>query len=222
MLTGTDLRRYRRAIGLNQEQLAERLGVSQSTLSLLEGGRIPLADSYLDKLNEQFNRASVKVKFADYVRRVEEERREGLALVGNAAVSYATIPVWRWEPNFDLGSPASALTPQAWITVRAPSDEVIAFRMPKGSAWWADGEILAFLRTEPARAPTGALALVQLAIPKVRVPHTTLVLVRWVGPTSQRVLQFEPAEKPEGLFTPAIDQVEGFLKCFFRARYLDE
>jgi len=43
MCSGTKLRNYRKALKLNQTQFANKMGITQSALSLIESGRISLS-----------------------------------------------------------------------------------------------------------------------------------------------------------------------------------
>ena len=54
MLTGTDVRRYRKQLGLSQMDFARQVGIAQATLSQIEIGQITLSHDHLKKLERAF------------------------------------------------------------------------------------------------------------------------------------------------------------------------
>lgn len=218
MLTGADIRRFRKSLELTQEAFALKLGLSQPTLSLLEAGKVGLDEKYLDTLTRVFAKAG----FAAFAETVKKERSTGQPLIGHPQAHFAVIPVWRWEHNFDLAATLSGLAPCSYVMVQAPSNEVIAFQMPRATTWWKSDEILVFRRIESDACQNGDLLLLQVKPPRARVPQTMLVAARYAPHGAQRILQCEPTEAGQPLFTPEADQIQAMLRCIFRARYLDE
>lgn len=220
MLSGADLRRYRQKLDLSQQRMVKALGVSQATLSQIESGKLAISPSLMAKLAKEYNKPAYRVKLDDYVRTVEEERRSGRTLVGNPDVTFQLLPVWEWEEGFELSATPSTLRQRGVVAVRTFPEGAIAFEMPRGSAQWADGEILVFAGWPARQCRTGDLCLVQMRTPRTDVLRSVMVTIRRDESRHPPRLQFEPVDRAQPTFTPDPEQLEGLLKCVYRARYL--
>jgi len=221
MPTGSDLRRYRKALDLGQREFASRLGIAQATLSLIETGKVGLSEALQQKLGKEFKKRRYSLKYDEFCRATDAERRSGQTMVGHPDVTYATLPVWLWEDGFDLGAPPNTAERRGIVTVRTSSSDAIAFEMPKGSSHWIAGEILVFIRSSMDECRAGSLCLVQMRSPRAKHPRTIIAIARYDESGRHRILQFEPADPSEPVFTPNPDHIEGLLRCVYRARYLE-
>lgn len=220
MASGADIRKYRRALKLSQQQFAKKLGLSQATLSLTESGKAGVSDTVTARLNEEFNKPQYKPRFEEFCRRVDKERKGAQTLVGNPRVNHSTLPVWLWEDGFDLGSTPSTLEWRGVVTVRVPSEEAIAFEMPKGSGAWVTGEILVFRATSLDDCNGGELCLVQLRRPRARAATTLIATLRRDSSSRRRSFSFEPGNSEEESFAAEPERIDAILRCVFRARYV--
>jgi hypothetical protein len=94
--------------------------------------------------------------------------------------------------------------------------------MPRATTWWKADEILVFRRIESDACRNGDLLLLQARMPRAKVPQTMLAIARYAPHGAQRVLQCEPTEAGEPVFTPEADRIQAMLRCIYRARYLEE
>lgn len=216
MLSGADLRKYRKKLGLSQHDMAKALGVSQASLSQVESGKLAISSKLQAKMEKEFGKAKYPVRYPDFARTVEKERQSQQTLVGNPDVTFQLLPVWEWEDNFDLSAAPSSLERRGVAAVRTIPDGAIAFAMPKGSALWAEGEILVFTRASLKECRTGDLCLVQVRPARSSSVRSMIVSVRQEesGP------HFEPANRTEPTIAADPRRIEGLLKCVYRARYL--
>jgi transcriptional regulator with XRE-family HTH domain len=220
MPSGADIRKYRKALRLSQRVFAARLALSQATLSLTETGKIGVSNTVEEGIRKEFNKARYKPTFDEFCRRVDSERKGAQTLVGNPQVNHSTLAVWLWEDGFDLGSAPSTLEWRGVVTARVPSDDAIAFEMPKGSNAWAAGEILVFRRSSLEECRGGELCMVQVQPVRRRAPRTLIAVIRRDSGTRRRSFSLEPCDPDEATFTADPESIEALLVCAYRARYL--
>ena len=137
VLNGADIRRYRKTIRLTQVEFAERMGVSQSALSLLEGGRIAVSEDHAAQLRQRFGGHDFEPQFATFLRDLEARQKGTHAALTRATGRYLTLTVWRWEDGFDLSHAPGPECAVNVVTVRATDRPTIAFQMPRASTHWA-------------------------------------------------------------------------------------
>lgn len=220
MQSGADIKKYRRVMKFSQREFADRLKLSQATLSLTESGKIGVSGTVIERLRKEFNKAQYKPRFDDFCNRVDSERQGAQTLVGNQLVNYCTLPVWLWEDGFDLGAAPSTIESRGVVTVRVPSEDAIAFEMPQGSSAWVANEILVFRRSSLDQCRSGDLCLIQYRQPRARTPKTILVVARLDASTRRRVISFEPCDPSESVFAADPERIDALLKCVYRGRYL--
>ncbi len=220
MESGADIRKYRKALKLSQRVFSAKLKLSQATISLTESGKIGVSDTVTDRLREVFNKPEYKPRFDDFRRRVDSERKGAQTLVGSPLVNHSTLPVWLWEDGFDLGSAPSTLEWRGVVTVRVPTEDAIAFEMPKGSGVWVAGEILVFRRSSLDACRGGELCLVQHRRPRTRAATTLIATLRRNASTRRRSFSFEPCDPEESTFAADPVRLETLLQCLFRGRYI--
>ncbi len=221
MLPGSDLRKYRKKLGLSQHQVARLLGVSQASLSMIESGKFAISSGLHAKIEKVFNKAPYSPKYSSFCRKVEAERQSQQSLVGHPEVTFQILPVWEWEDGFDLSAAPSSIQPSGLVATRVTAEGAIAFQMPGGSAWWVEGEILVFAKSDLDRCRTGDLCLVQIRPPRARSARTSLVVVRFGDSGRSGRLELEPTDRSQPSYSPDPDQLEGLLRCVYRARYME-
>ncbi len=95
-MTGDELKEYRVKCGLTQKQASQRLGVSQTCLSLVESNKRRLTESLKQKLVKKLNASPTELpaRFKDYkVGKVSDERLTAeLARLGYPGFSH-------WKPS---------------------------------------------------------------------------------------------------------------------------
>ena len=220
MQSGADIRKYRKALKLSQREFSAKLELSQATLSLTESGKIGVSDTVTDRLRAVFNKPEYKPRFDDFCRRVDSERKGAQTLVGNPLVNHSTLPVWLWEDGFDLGSAPSTLEWRGVVTVRVPTEDAIAFEMPKGSGAWVAGEILVFRTVSLDACNGGELCLVQHRRPRARAATALFATLRRDSSVRRRSFSFEPGNPEEESFAADPDRIDAILRCVYRARYV--
>lgn len=93
--------------GLNQIDFAEQLGLSQSALSQLEGGRTGVSEEHIALLRERFGEAHLPQTFSHFLRDIERSRSQGQAAVTAPDSRWLALTVWAWQEGFDLGQTPS-------------------------------------------------------------------------------------------------------------------
>ncbi len=219
-MSGLDIRRYRKRIGWNQTRFAERLGVSQSALSLIESGRVAVSEDHITKLRQAFAGSQTRPAFRDFLRDLDRGRAEGQAALTTSRGRYLMLPVWRWESGFDL---SSALAPEHavdMVTVRATKDPTIAFAMTKASEHWTQGEILVFERCRRTDLEDGDVCLLQVRLPRAKRNKTTLAVAHVVPDKGGQTVQFEPISPAGPIFSTKDDALPALLRVVYRGRHL--
>jgi len=173
-LKGNDVRQYRRLVGLNQIQFARRLGVTQSSLSRIEAGRIAVADEHVERLIRNFTGQEFKPSFADFQRQLEKEaERQQPALTIEAGRQFL-LTVWRWEEGFDLSRIPNADLAVGTVAIPYTKNATIAFEMSRASEKWSKGEIIVFEECPFEDIRPDDPCLVQYV--KKRLPITTIAI----------------------------------------------
>ncbi len=219
MIGGADIRRYRKKIGMNQVAFAERLGVSQSTLSVMEGGRIAVSEEHLARLKQQFDEPRYKPRFSDFIRALETEQAGGQAALTAPEGRFLTLTVWGWEEGFDLSQRPALDRARGLVTVRASDNPALAFEMNRPTERWEKGEILVFERCDPDQVEDGDLCLIQIRRLRARGTQTMIAMVRVSRTTHLRMLKFEPTSPSLPPFAAAEVTVTAILRLSYRAKY---
>jgi transcriptional regulator with XRE-family HTH domain len=217
VLNGADIRRYRKTIRLTQVEFAERMGVSQSALSLLESGRIAVSEDHVGQLRQQFGGREFKPSFPKFLEDLEVSRKAAQAALTTATGRYLTLTVWRWEDGFDLSHPPGPECAVNVVTVRATDLPTIAFQMPRASTHWAKNEILVFEECQPDELADGDICLLQVATSRSRVPRTTIGLAQ-LGATSNSPSTITPLKGRGSVMRADSESVRALLRVSFRAR----
>lgn len=143
-MKGSDVRRYRRSIGLNQARFARRLGVTQSALSRFEAGRIALSDEHVERLVQNFTAADFKLPFAEFLRQINHEAELDHPALTTELGRQLLLTVWRWEDGFDLFRIPAAGSAVGSVMIPFTKRATIAFEMPRSTDRWSKGEVLVF------------------------------------------------------------------------------
>lgn len=217
-MTGADIRRYRRAIGWNQQAFAQELGLSQSALSLIEGGKVAVSEEHLTRLSKVFDAAKFKPRLGEFLKELEHVRSEGQAALDAPLGGHVVLPVWAWQDDFELNRPPKPEQAMGLITIRATAGAVIAFQMDKATEAWEKGEILAFERCDRQDVRDGDLCLLQVKPPRARGSKTIVARAHLAPIARGRALQLEPVSPKGPIFTPEEDVA--WLRVVFRGRYV--
>jgi transcriptional regulator with XRE-family HTH domain len=218
LVTGADIRRYRRAIGWNQTAFAERLGIGQSTLSVIEAGRISVSDDHVAGLVERFSGIEFKPTFPEFVQSLEQERAQAEAALSTPQGRFTTLTVWTWD-GFELGRQPAPDQAVGLVTIRATEGPAIALEMHKATHAWAKGEILVFEKCSPVDVTDGDLCLLQVKRPRARAAQTLIATARVSRPASELAVQFEPVAPPAPRFSAADTAPATILRLIFRGSY---
>lgn len=217
MLTGADIRRFRRALGVNQTEFARRMGLAQSTLSLIEVGRIAVGDEHVQQLLAKFHSPTDKPTFAEFLTEIEKGRAESQAALHAPGTRYLTLTAWRWDNTFDLSRVPPRDTAADLVTVRATDHPVIALQMPRQSEHWADGETLVFEQCRAEDLSDGAICLVQSRGMRGRGLRTSICVVRAAQAKRGRAVQFEPVVPAGPFIAAASDNLVALLRLIHRS-----
>jgi len=210
-MTGNDLRRYRRAVGLNQDSFARELGLSQSALSLLEGGKVAISAHHLAKLTAACDQPRFEPRFSRFVEDLERSRAEGQAALSAPMARHVTLTVWAWSEEFDLSRAPAGDQAVGLVTVRSTPNDVIAFQMGEATEAWAAGEILVF-------EADGDVCLAQVKTSRGRGTQTMLTIAHLAPAVRGNTLQLEPLS-PAGAIFAAGEDLIACMRATFRARY---
>ncbi len=217
LLTGADIRRYRKSIGHTQVEFAERMGVSQSALSLLESGRIAVSEVHVDQLKERFRGRDVKRAFTKFLTSLKARRAAAGASLATSIGRYLTLTVWRWEDGFDLGGPPAPETAVNVVSIRATDKPMIAFQMPQASPHWAKDEILVFEECGPSELKDGDVCLVGVVTARSRRLRTTLGVTH-LGKARHDAPQIQPLAPKGAPVAVNAESMRILLRVSFRAR----
>lgn len=220
MINGADLRRYRRTIDANQIDFAKRLGVSQSALSQLEGGKTALSEAHVALLKERFADPALPVTFADFLRTLEKGRAESQAALNSPFARYMTLAVWPWDEGFDLGQIPEPDEAVDMVLIRPSAALSIAFQMKKGSDRWRAGDIFVFTQCALSAVEDESICLLQLRQPRARGVRTMIAVAHLTPAKRGQTLQFVPISPTGPIFTPEGDTVLAVLKATYLGRHL--
>ncbi len=174
MITGADIRRYRKSIGFNQVDFADQMGLSQSGLSQLESGRIAVSDEHLAQLGDRFSDHEFEAFLGKRATTRDASRRALTSTTGK----YLSLTVFPWEEGYDLGQVPSPDQAVDLVTIRATSKATIAFQMPRESVHWVRGEILVFEECRSDGILDQDICLIQVKPPRARTSKTVLAVAR--------------------------------------------
>jgi transcriptional regulator with XRE-family HTH domain len=220
VLTGSDLRRYRKLLGMTQTQFARQLGLAQATLSQIEGGRIALSNEHLQKLGERFKSARFKPTFAEFQRGVEQGMSQSQAALAAPRARYCTLSVWAWEDGFDLGRVPAPDSAVDLVTVRACDKPVIALQVGRQTDHWEAGETFVFEQCSRDDVQDGDICLLQVRPPRARATKTMIAIAHIAPGKRGRALHFEPVSPSGAIFAPIDDSLLGILRAIYRGRHL--
>jgi len=219
-VTGADIRRYRKAISQTQIRFAERLGISQAALSMIEQGRTAISDEHLRRLTERFDAPEYRPAFREFLRKLEASRAESQAALDTPRSRYLTLTVWAWEEGIDLSRAMSPEQAVELMTIRTPDEPAIAFAMPKKSQFWAEGEVFAFERCAREDVRDGDVCMVQVRPPRARATRTMIGVAHSAPAKRGRSVQIEPVSPPGPIFPVEDESVIGVFRAVYRGRYL--
>ena len=168
MITGADIRRYRKELGLTQRDFAEKLCMSQAALSLIEKGRTALSEEHLQRLAEHFVHTEFDPGFDEFVHRLGEASANLATALDTPGSRHLTLTVWQWSEDLDLSRPFKPTQAVDLITVGSTNEASVAFRMSTESPYWAKGDVLVFEGCRLDDLRDGSLCLVQLSMPKMK------------------------------------------------------
>jgi len=220
MLTGTDVRRYRKQLGLSQIDFARQVGIAQATLSQIEIGQITLSDDHLKKLERAFRGPKYELSFAEFQRQAEQEHAERLSALMARQDQYVTLRAWRWSESFDLDAVPPSDGDAGLVMVRSSGRPLAAVQLNRRSAHWGAGEILVFEHCQRNDVEEGDICLVKAKPPRARRAKTMIALAHKTPSKHGRVLQFEPLSPVSAVFTATDETVQVYLRAIFRCRYL--
>lgn len=217
LLTGVDIRRYRKSIGHTQVAFAERMGVSQSALSLLESGRIAVSEDHVAELKERFRGRDVKRAFTEFLTSLKASRAAAGASLATSTGRYLTLTVWRWEDGFDLGGPPAPETAVNVVSIRVTDKPSIAFQMPRASPHWSKDEILVFEECGPNELKDGDVCLVGAVTARSRRLQTTLGVAH-LGKARRGAPKIQPLAPKGAPVAANAESIRTLLRVSFRAR----
>ena len=174
-MRGTDIRRYRRSIRLSQAEFAARLGISQSALSRLEGGRIVVSEEHLGMLDRAFTGAGVAPTFAEFRLALSEHQRAQHSALRSTEGRFLLQTVWEWDEGFDLATCPAADLRVGVVAIPMTNKATIAFRMARPAGNWNKGETLVFEECGFKDLQPGDACLVQYR--RDQKPVTSLAVV---------------------------------------------
>jgi transcriptional regulator with XRE-family HTH domain len=160
LITGNDIRRYRKALGLRQAEFASLFEISQSAFSRLESGKIAVSGAHFDFLKKRFRAPEFDPTFADFVRQAAREKTKDLVFLDPTVGRHLLLSVWQWEEGFDLTRAPNSEQAVGLVTIPATDKATIAFQMPRSSQKWLKGDIFVFEESKQADVREGDLCLV--------------------------------------------------------------
>lgn len=214
-ITGEIIRRYRKLLGLQQSEFAQRWGLTQGALSQIESGRLGISQERSALLSTTFSGTRAELPFKRFLSQFSAERRKALPLVGHPSATYTTLTVWSWREDLDLAADPIGLEHAGLVTIRLqPRVRALALEVPI-----KDGlETLVFAYTEYVDLRAGDVVLYQPASDEPVA--AAIATVEQSGQTSSRRTRFRPVSpksKPREV-RPA--DLAGLLRCIYRGRYI--
>jgi len=178
MISGADIRRYRKSIGYSQIDFAQRLGVSQSGLSQLENGQITVSSEHHVHLKERFSGQDLEITFSAFLKNRLTNRDTAQRALTEVTGKYLTLTVWRWEDGYDLGHVPLPDQAVNLVTIRATSNTTIAFQLPQETTHWARDEIFVFEECRAVDILDQDTCLLQFKPPRARTLKTVLAIAQ--------------------------------------------
>lgn len=214
-ITGDIVRRYRRLLGLQQSEFAERWGLTQGAQSQIESGRLAISEERAAVLSTTFSGTGGELPFTRYLRQFSRERRDSLPLIGHPSATYTTLTVWRWRDDLDLAADPIGLEQAGLVTIRLqPGVRALALEVQI-----KDGlETLVFTPVEFIDLRAGDLVLFQPAADDL--PTAAIAAVEQTGQTSSRRTRFRPILPKSKPREVRPSDLTGLLRCIYRGRYL--
>ncbi len=186
MLIGSDIRTYRRRIGLTQIEFAPLIGLTQSALSLLESGRVAISTQHLNKLRKEFVGKKTSPTFAEFEAELSKAGRATQHMLAADLNQFATLTVYPWLDAIDLSEQLRHSPPVSVVSVSNRQNRLIAFKMPRETKYWATGEIIAFEECSVGDIKDADVCLVVTTGPKPGHTRTVVAAARVTsgrGPT---------------------------------------
>lgn len=216
-ITGELIRRYRRLLGLQQTEFAERWGLTQGALSQIEGGLLGISEERAGLLAKTFTGKGGELPFSRFAQQFTRERKESLPLIGHPAASFTTLVVWRWSDAMDLAAEPVGIEPAGLVTLRLDQGER-ALAVEALLETDDRPETLVFVPAPFAGIQSGDLVLYQRAVDG---PSTAVIAsAEHSGQTSSRRTRFRsilPRERRPREVRP--EDLTALLRCVYRARY---
>lgn len=214
-MTGSDIRRFRKTIGLTQIDFSARMGVSQSALSLLESGQIVVSKDYIELLREQFSGKKFDPTFERYMKDLQRAQQSGREALSPGAGRHLTLTVWEWEEGFDLARTPHRDRAVDLVMVRAMAGAAMAFRMPDSSPYWRKKEILVFAECGVGDLRAEDVCLVQFVPPRGRSTRTVLAIAQMEG-SKRSSLTLRPLSPRASQMRPDSDQIRTLMRTCSR------
>jgi len=220
LISGADIRRYRKLLGWNQRKFAERLGVTQAALSMIESGRIAISDDHIAKLDRAFENPKGGMTFIEFKHSLERHQATDIAATTAPAGRYLTLNVWRWQEGFDLGRVPAPDQTVDFVTIRATTKPVVAFAMPKSTPHWQKDEILVFEQSGTESIGDGDVCLVQLKTPRSGNVRTIIAVAKLIRAERGKAMQLHPISPAGPALAPEPEAIQTMFRAMFRARQL--
>lgn len=219
MITGADIRKFRRQLGWTQGQVAKKIGMSQAALSLIEKGRTAVSDDHVTRLRSAFAGSDVRPSFDEFVQELNASR-SSVADAGRISQKhYLTLPVWRWEEGLDLNRPFAPDQAVDMITVRPGKGAILAFEMPMSGDQWAKDEIIAFEQCDQADLHHRDLCLIHYQPPRSSTPRTAIAMAHVLTVNRGKSFQLQPVSPGGPVYAVADLTLRAVHHEFCRIRY---
>jgi transcriptional regulator with XRE-family HTH domain len=220
VVTGSDIRRYRKSLGMNQTAFARQFGLAQPTLSQIERGRTGVSREHIEALVARFDAPRTRPAFREFLELLEVEKAGQQAALLPPQERHSILPVWDWEEGFDLSRRPEAARAVDLLTVCGSVEPAIALRMPRKKEWWEAGEMFVFERCGRDDLRDADVCLLQVQISRSRNPRTAIAVAHVVPAKRGHLLQYGPVS-PAGPFIRGEDEaVLAVLRATFRGRRL--
>lgn len=218
-VTGADIRRYRKLVGLNQIEFSKRLGIAQPTLSQMEGGWTAVTAEYIEMLIERFDEPTFQPPFREYLAKIEADATDLQVALEKPESRVSLLTVWEWEEGCDIARRPEPSKAVDVVAARPGAQPAIAFRLPKKTDHWEAGEIFVFERTTRDEVEDGEICLLQVRLGRTRGTAAWIAVATVTSVRRGRTLQFKPVE-PAGPVFEADDSVLAVLRAVYRGRHL--
>lgn len=218
MMSALELKRFRELIGWNQSQVAKTLGVTQSALSMIERGRIPVSQAHIDRLIA--GTASTNPTFKQFLATLKAEHAKSSAALSTLQSRHSILPVWEWHEGFDLARAPSPAQAVELVMVRTTERACIALAMEKKTNYWQAGETIVFEECGPEELKTDNLCLIQFRQSGARASRAFLAVARIIRASKSRQLDFLPLSPGGIAIERAGPRISACLRASYRAKYV--